>query len=108
MHCCRIKGIPIAKASYIDDYIDLGSLMNLVQTYPIDDEFIYHPEPKARRSDFPRDVQHHFLANDCESLVNEIFNYFYLPSYRFDYESSLNALDYFIKHYRKVFIIPEQ
>lgn len=104
----RIKGIPIAKASYIDDYIDLGSLMNLVQTYPIDDEFIYHPEPKPRRGDFPRDVQHHFLATDCESLVSEIFNYFYLPSYRFDYESSLNALDYFIKHYRKVFIIPEQ
>ena len=104
----RIKGIPIAKASYIDDYIDLDSLMNLVQTYPIDDEFIYHPEPKPRRGDFPRDVQHHFLATDCESLVSEIFNYFYLPSYRFDYESSLNALDYFIKHYREVFIIPEQ
>lgn len=104
----RIKGIPIAKASFIDDYIDLGSLMNLVQTYPIDDEFVYHPEPKARRNDFPRDVQHHFLATDCESLVKEIFDYFYLPSYRFDYESSLNALDYFIKHYRKVFIIPDK
>lgn len=102
----RIKGIPISKASYIDDYINLGSLMNLVQTYPIDDEFIYHPEPKARRSDFPRDVQHHFLATDCENLIKEIFDYFYLPSYRFDYESSLNALDYFIKNYRKVFIIP--
>lgn len=30
------------------------------------------------------------------------------PSCRLDYVSCLNALDYFIKHYRKVFIIPDQ
>lgn len=103
-----IKGIPIENASYIDDYIDSGSLYNLIHTFPIDDEFIYHPMPKARPSDFPRDVQHHFLATDCDNLIKEIFDYFYLPSCRLDYESCLNAIDYFIKHYKEVFIIPEK
>lgn len=103
----QIKGIPVEKESYLDDYIDSGSLYNLVQTYPIDDEFIYHPTPKARPGDFPHDVQHHFLFTDCDSLIKEIFDYFYLPSCRLDYVSCLNAIDYLIKHYKEVFIIPE-
>ena len=47
-----------------------------------------------------------FLAHDSTDLLHEIFWYFNLPQRRLDYQSDLEALDYFIKHYREVFIIP--
>lgn len=103
-----LKGIPLEKQDLLDGYIDEGAMYNLIHTYPIDEDFCYHPEPEPRPSDFPRDVQHHFLANGSRDLLHEIFWYFNLPQRRLDYQSDLEALDYFIKHYKEVFIIPEK
>lgn len=104
----QLKGIPVEKQDLLDGYIHWMALHNLIRTRPIDEEFCFVPEPEARPSDFPRDVQHHFLAHDSTDLLREIFWYFNLPQRRLDYQSDLEALDYFIKHYREVFIIPEQ
>lgn len=80
---------------------------NLIHTYPIDEDFCYHPKSERRPSDFPLDVQHHFLANGSTDLLRELFWYFNLPQRRLDYQSDLETLDYYIKHYKEVFIIPE-
>ena len=58
----QLKGIPIEKQDLLDGYIDWMALRNLISTRPIDEEFCFASEPDARPSDFPRDVQHHFLS----------------------------------------------
>lgn len=104
----QLKGIPVEKQDLLDGYIHWMALHNLIRTRPIDEEFCFVPEPEPRPSDFPRDVQHHFLANGSTDLLREIFWHFNLPQRRLDYQSDLEALDFFIKHFREVFIIPEK
>ena len=90
----QLKGIPVEKQDLLDGYIDWMVLHNLIRTRPIDEEFCFVPEPEPRPSDFPRDVQHHFLANGSTDLLREIFWHFNLPQRRLDYQSDLEALDF--------------
>lgn len=91
------KGIPLAKPieDVMEDYVVGDHLLSLMLE---DDEDL-----GAGNEEMPIGVKSYFFEDLFVTILRDMFSYFYLPSTNYDFQSSIKAIDYFIRNYKEVF-----